>query len=338
MTQSVTDTLKKFFIRYSIASVLAIIIVALCLIDSTMVSVRSLRNIISDAAPILLMSSGMALCLFSGYVDLSAGAVAAFSGILAGSFVQRADIAGRIFSLIPAIPAFIVIPVIISVFYAIGMLYGLFISKSKVPSWFFTLALSSVLMGLGYVYVSIPESDILQVSGFTNQFLQFGVGYVGSGPTYSLPFTILTTIIVLILLWTTMRYNKIEFKIQHSALEKRNTTRNLKTMFACSTALFSLAGIMITARNGIATPTIGFGLTSDALAICLIASFSLSGGKGNLKAVIISTFIYTTLLYCITFIGVNQYVSLIIRGIILIAAVSLELHIKNAEKEKVDTQ
>ncbi len=327
MKNDMTHKIKKFLNHYVIACSLLLIILVLCLVDTTLVSVRNFRNIVSNLAPMLLLSSGMALCLFSGYVDLSAGAIAAFSGLIAGSFVQRPDIAGRIFSFLPAISPFIIIPITIVLFYLLGMLYGTIIHSKKIPSWFFTLAFSSILMGLGYMYVNIPETQINQVSGFSSQFLQFGVGYIGSGPTYSIPFTIIVSVIALTLVWFYLCKSKLELKPHFSHLERRNSKKNVRLIFSFSCALFSLAGIMITARNGVASPTIGFGVTSDALAICLIAGFSLYGSKGNLKAVFISAFIYCTLIYCVTFIGMNEYISLVIRGIILLCAMLLELQV-----------
>ncbi len=332
MKGDISSKLKKFFLQYSIATVLIVIIITLCLIDSTLVSVRNIRNIVSDAAPITLMVIGMAICLYSGFIDLSAGSIATLSGILAGSLVQRVDTAGKVLSFLPTIPAFVVIPLIVALFYALGYFYGLFLYKTKLPSWFITLAVSSIFMGIGYIYLSSPDSSIYQISGFSNQFLQFGIGYIGSGPTHSVPYSIIISVIVLIGLWIYLKHYKLDFKTLTTSLEKRNTKANVAKLFACSTALFSLAGIMITARNGIATPSIGFGLTSDAIAICLIASFSLRGKKGKYRSAIIAAFIYTSLVYCITFIGINQYTSLILRGIILICAVLLEKHIEDKEK------
>ncbi len=336
MKGSFSHTAKKFLIKYSIACSLIVVIIVFCLIDTTLVSVRNIRNVVSDVAPILLMSAGMAICLFSGFVDLSAGAIAALSGIIAGSLVQRLDTAGRIFSFLPPLPAFLVIPIVIALFYAFGMFYGFLLQKTKIPSWFFTLAASSVLMGLGYLYVSISEIANMQVTGFTNQFLNFGVGYIGTGPTYSVPFSILTSIIVLTLLWLYLQHNKLDFNHKNAELDKRNTKRNLRKLFACSTALFSLAGILICARDGVATPTIGFGLTSDALVICLIAGFSLQGSKGSFMLTFVAAIIYIAIIYCLTFIGVNPYFSLVIRGIILVSAVLLEKHINNTQKEETE--
>ncbi len=332
MKETLTHRFKQFFIQNAIASSLVFIILVVCLFDSTLLSIRNIRNILSDAAPIFLMSSGMALCLYSGYIDLSAGALASFAGIIAGSFVQRNDAAGRVIPFLPPMPAIIIVPLIVALFYVLGTFYGRFVWKRKIPSWFLTLALSSVIMGLGYMIVSSTNIGVSEITGFTNQFVQFGIGYIGSGPTYSLPLTVLIVFCALMGLWAYLRHHKLVFKSKVENLNERNTEANVKILFGCSTALFALAGILVTARNGVAAPTISFGLTSDAIAICLMAKFSLQGGKGKLRTTFITTLIYIALIYCLSYVGLSEYSSLVIRGIILICAILLELHIENKSK------
>ncbi len=324
MKETLSLKLKHFFVKYSIASTLVAITIILCLFDTTLFSIRNMRNIASNAAPIFLMSAGMALCLYSGKIDLSAGAISAFAGIITGSFVQRLDAAGRLIPFLPPLPAFIVIPLVLTLFYGLGVVYAKFIYAGKSQPWFFTLAASSVLMGLGHIFLSTSNIGTPQITGFTNQFLQFGVGYIGTSPTYSIPLTLLITIAALIGLWLYLRKKGLLLKRTESDITKRNTKKNISIIFGCSTTLFALAGIMITARNAIATPTIGMGLTTDAIAICLMARFSLKGGKGTLRSIIVMTIIYMALIYCLTYVGVNEYVSLVIRGIILICTMELD--------------
>ncbi len=327
MKETLSLRLKHFFVKYSIASVLVAIIIILCIFDTTLFSIRNIRNIASNAAPMFLMSAGMALCLYSGKIDLSAGAIAAFAGIIAGSFVQRLDAAGRLIPFLPPLPAFIVIPLILALFYSLGIVYAKFIYAGKSQPWFFTLAASSVLMGLGHIFLSTSNIGSSQITGFTNQFLQFGVGYIGTSPTYSIPLTLLIAIAALIGLWLYLRNKNLLLKSNEIEIEKRNTKKNLSIILSCSTTLFALAGMMITARNAIAEPTIGMGLTTDAIAICLMARFSLKGGKGTIRSTILMTVIYMGLIYCLTYIGVSEYIALVIRGIILVCTIELESRI-----------
>ncbi len=336
MKEALSLKLKHFLQKYSISCILVLVTIILCLLDTTLLSIRNMRNIISDAAPIFLMATGMALCMYSGFIDLSAGALASFAGIIAGSFVQRSDAAGRIIPFLPPIPAFVVIPLIVALFYSLGRFYVRFLYKNKIPSWFFTLAISSILMGLSYIFVSTSDIGNMQISGFTNQFLQFGVGYIGTGPTYSVPLTILIVIATLTLLMMYLKRHNLQLKNNTVDMQERNTKANLNIIFGCSTALFALAGIMVTARNAAAVPAIGFGLTSEAIAICLMAKFSIKGGTGNIRSIIIVSIVYAALIYCVTYVGVSQYISLVLRGIIIVFSLTLDTRKIHRKEESIN--
>ncbi len=324
-------TIKKFFLRYSIICLLFFIVIILCFVDTSLVSFRNIRNIFSDATPVFLFSMGMALCLFLGNVNLSAGSTASLAGIIAGSLVQRLDTAGRIFPVLPVFPAYIVIPLIVALFYVLGVLCSIFQNKTKITLWFLSLAIASIFTGISFLYISNPETYVTQITGFSNQFLQFGIGYIGANQTYSIPVTLITSIIVIAGTCFFLRYKNIE--IITKDVKNQITPEKQQTLFACSMALFALAGMMLTARNGVASPTFGIDNTLDAITICLIAGFSLTGKHGSLWAVFIASIAYIALIYCITFIGLNQYVAYIIKGILLIWAVILEKRIYEKEEK-----
>ena len=71
--ESFTLRAKIFVKRYAAACILCLFIIIFALSDTSLVSLRHIRNVFSDAAPLLLAAAGMGLCLFSGYIDLSAG-------------------------------------------------------------------------------------------------------------------------------------------------------------------------------------------------------------------------------------------------------------------------
>ena len=81
--ESFTLRVKIFVKRYAAACILCLLIIIFALSDTRLVSLRHIRNVFSDAAPLFLAAAGMGLCLFSGYIDLSAGSAAVFASVLA---------------------------------------------------------------------------------------------------------------------------------------------------------------------------------------------------------------------------------------------------------------
>ncbi len=336
MKKTISQNFKEFVIKYSIGSILLLFIAIFFIIEPSLFTFRNLRNILSDSAPMLVISSAMAICMYSAYINFSAGTLSALAGILAGIFVQRTDTANRILSFLPTIPALIVVPIIIVLFYFLGRALGYLIDKIKMASWIFTLGISSFFLGLGYIFTTNTENYSAEITGFSNQFTQIGVGYIGTGPTFSIPFSVIIALIAVIGVRLNLRYNHSEICPKIKRSEKEISKKSLMHMFGISTALFSLGGILLAARSGSASPQLGFGITFDALAICFIGGFSLNGSKGSFRGIFLGSFLYVAMVYSSAYIGISQYLPHILRAIIIIAAVILEDNIRS--KHEIQTQ
>ncbi len=337
MKQATSNLLKQFFVKYSIGSILLLLIIIFFIIEPSLASFRNIRNIFSDAAPLLVISAAMAICMYSAYINLSAGTLVALSGILAGIFVQRADTANRVLSFFPPVPAFIVIPVIVILFYFLGIIFGVLLNKIKIPSWIFTLASSSFFLGIGYLLVSSAHTTN-EITGFTSQFVQFGIGYAGAGPTYSIPFTVIIAILAVVSVRLNLRYNHIEICPKIKKSEKEISQKSLMHMYGISTSLFALGGIMLASRSGTASPQLGFGITTDALAICFIGGFSLYGSKGSFRGVFLGSLLYSAMVYSSTYMGISTYVSYILRAIIIITAIILEDKMRRKDEIQIEEE
>jgi len=329
--KSILTTIKEFIIQYAIALTLILLLVLFASIDSSLLSLRNLRNILSNSAPLLLVASGMALCLYIGYIDLSAGAVASFAGIIAGSLMQSADTVGRFFSTIPAISIFLIIPLICILFCVVGICNALLIKRMGIPSWFSTLGFACLLSGGAHVYLYDSDTILKVLSGFSKQFLTFGAGYIGDDPTYSIPITLAAAVLIVVVIWICTKCFSPSICPSAHILKSKSISQNslsykkLILIYGLAGALFALAGMMLAGRTDFASVELGRGLEIDAIAICLIAGFSLFGGRGNFASIFIATFLYTATIYSADFIGINQFVPRIMCGVLLLAAVSIDI-------------
>lgn len=322
MKGNFTQKLKDFSIHYSIVCAIFIAVIIFCFIDPTLVSIRNVRNIFSDLAPLLLASIGVAMCFFAGHIDITASAVAGFAGLVAGSFVQRADLTDKFFNFGTA-PAFLIIPATVVIFSLFGLVYALVICKTKIHARIFTLGSIVLIFGISHLYASSYNFDTLEIAGFSDQFLAFGTGYIGKSPALSIPFTVITTIVVTIL---AVVYLKV-LKLDLNSVGVEDNSKKLKDymlLYMPATALFALAGIMIAARNNVATPHSAISLSTETITICLIAGFSIKGNRGSISSVIITTILYVALMYSITFIGLNYYITEVVQGALFLGALFLD--------------
>ena len=91
--------------------------------------------------------------------------------------------------------------------------------------------------------------------------------------------------------------------------------------FMVSGALAGIAGTLAVARVGAAGPTLGTDLLLNTLAAVVVGGTSLSGGVGGVHRTLLGVLIITILDDGLNLLGVNQYTQLVIKGLVVIAAV-----------------
>ncbi|MDD4646872.1 MAG: beta-methylgalactoside transporter, partial [Sphaerochaeta sp.] len=74
-----------------------------------------------------------------------------------------------------------------------------------------------------------------------------------------------------------------------------------------------------------ATNNYGNGYELDAIASCVVGGVSTTGGVGTVSGVIAGVIIFSFINYGLTFVGVNPYWQNIIKGIIIVSAVSFDI-------------
>ncbi len=99
--------------------------------------------------------------------------------------------------------------------------------------------------------------------------------------------------------------------------------------FANMGALAGLAGMIFAARLNTATPKAGVGFELDVIAACFIGGASASGGIGKVSGVVIGAFIIGVMNNGMSIMGIGVDYQQVIKGIVLLAAVCLDVYNKN---------
>lgn len=94
-------------------------------------------------------------------------------------------------------------------------------------------------------------------------------------------------------------------------------------------ALAALAGLIFAAHQNMATVKAGVGFELDAAAACFIGGTAATGGVGKIIGAVIGTCVIGVMNNGMDFMGVNNNYQQIIKGIVLIAAVLLDVIKKN---------
>ncbi|GHS87952.1 sugar ABC transporter permease [Synergistales bacterium] len=111
-----------------------------------------------------------------------------------------------------------------------------------------------------------------------------------------------------------------------------NTNNVMFWVYANMGLLCALAGIVLSARNASATPKAGDGFELDAIASCYIGGASAYGGTGTIMGAVVGALIMGVLNNGMSLIGWTVDVQRVVKGLVLLGAVTIDLLSKKKRK------
>ncbi|MBN1298882.1 MAG: ABC transporter permease, partial [Actinobacteria bacterium] len=101
------------------------------------------------------------------------------------------------------------------------------------------------------------------------------------------------------------------------------TDRVIIWAFVITGVLAGLAGIILSSRMHAARPNIGEGLELNVIAAVILGGASLSGGRGTIIGTLLGALAIGTLNNGLILLGFSTNVQMLVRGVVIIAAVVL---------------
>ena len=133
--------IKNNMRQYTIAiAFIVILLLFWALTGGTILSPRNVNNIIQQNSYVLILATGMLLCILTGNVDLSVGSVVAFVGAISAVMIVNFNW-----------PVWLVIPLSLIIGIAVGAFQGVFIAYLRIPAFIVTLAGMLTFRGLTMV-------------------------------------------------------------------------------------------------------------------------------------------------------------------------------------------
>ena len=111
-----------------------------------------------------------------------------------------------------------------------------------------------------------------------------------------------------------------------------NTKKVFFWVYANMGLLAAVAGIVLSARNQSATPKAGDGFEMDAIASCYIGGAATSGGVGTIIGAVVGAFIMGILNNGMSLAGYDTNVQKIVKGCVLLGAVTFDLLSKRKKR------
>jgi len=322
---------KEFALQYAIYGVLIVLIVAIAVYNSNFLSINTLRDILMQSSTRVIIALGAGFILITAGVDLSAGRVVGLAAVLSASMLQVADYSRRFFPDLPDLPIWIPILVAILAGLLVGILNGWIVAKFSVPPFIATLGTFVMVYGINSIYFDMKPNESQPIGGLRPDFTEIGSGSLGNGP-YSIPYIVIIALVVAFIVWVIFNKTKlgknmyaIGGNVNAATVSGINVGRNLIMIYAIAGALYGFAGVLEAARTGGATNNYGNMYELDAIAACVVGGVSTTGGIGTVPGILVGVVIFTVINYGLTFVGMNPYWQLIIKGLIIVAAVAVDI-------------
>jgi len=278
-------------------------------------STRIICNILTDNAFLGIVAVGMTFVILSGGIDLSVGAVIAFTGVLLAKLIGDLGVSPML-----------AIPLVLVLGAGFGALMGWLIDTLKIPAFIITLAGMFFLRGASFL---ISEQSLpIDHPSFT--YLSSLSWKIPGGGRLSLLALIMLAVVVLgILLANRTRFGNNVYAIGGNAtsaalmgISVRHTTIRI---YLLSTTLATLAGIVFALYTSAGYPLAAVGVELDAIAAVVIGGTLLSGGVGTVFGSLFGVLIQGLIQTYINFDGtLSSWWTKIIIGLLLFCFIALQ--------------
>jgi len=335
-TNPKTAKVTSFLLNYALFIILGLILVIVSIIRIDFLSMNNILNILQNASTKGILALGCAGLIVLAGTDLSIGRVLGISAAVTASLVQSTTYASRMFpTMVSSLGGFgLLIPLFASIAVAVAfcMINGFGVAKLHLHAFIVTLGTQLIAYGANCLYIeSQPSGTAQALSTFDSTFLNVAAGaiYIGEVriPLVVLYFLALAAIVWVI--WNKTKLGKNMFAVggntEAAAVSGVNVAKTIMLVYLMAGVLYGIASFLEAARITAVGANTGLNYETDAISAVVVGGVSFSGGVGTIQGVVIGAVIMQAIVYALQFLGVNPYIQYIIRGLIIILAVSIDV-------------
>lgn len=292
---------------------LVALIVFFAIMNGHFLTGRNILNVLVQMSVIALLAFGMTYVLMLGEIDLSVGSIVALSGTVMG------------LSLASGFNP--VIAVVLAVLTGIlcGTINGWVSAYWKIPTFIVTVATMGIFRGVGYALTDAKPIAI------DNGFIE----WLGNGQVIGIPVPIIIMVITLAIMHVVLTRTKFGRQVVLTGGNKEaakfagiRVKRLQLYVFMIMGVAAAVAGILMTSRLYSAQPNAATGYELDAIASAVLGGTSLTGGRGTVVGTFIGALIIAVVNNGMNLMGLEYYFQNIVKGLIIIAAVYVDVRSK----------
>ena len=303
-----TFKFRQFIEQYGVYLTLVILLIISALITPNMFEKETLAVMFRQCAQLGIIAIGQTLVMLVAGLDLSIGGVIVMTSMVVAEVSNGRN---------EMIPVAILIALIIGML--IGLANGLLITKRKVPPLVATLVMLFLVTGVQQAFTrGVPSGFVPEALGLVNKSWGF----------LSIPlllWLILNGLFLIILRRTSYGRRIYAVGSNPEAARLNGIPVNFIkiSVYVLGSGLAVISGVILTGYVGYVDRFIATGLDLDSIAAAVVGGTSFFGGKGQLMGTIAGVLIIQILSTMVVLIGLDIETQFIIKGLVILAAVSL---------------
>lgn len=295
-------------------------------------------DLLKRTAAYVIMALGVGGIVVLTGTDLSAGRIMGLTSLIAASLLQNLDAPTRIFpGMEPwAWPVVVILVIVIGA--VVGAFNGFFVAKFDLHPFIVTLSTQLMLRGTMLIYLNFGNNKGQNIANLTDTYkglITDTVDIFG----WSIPNFVWLSLIMILVMWfvwnkTTLGKNMYAVGSNPEAAKVSgvNVLGTIVSIFTMAGVLYSINGFVEAARIGGPGATAGNNAELDAIAACVIGGVSFVGGIGKISGIVIGVILLQLISVALQWMSVSANLVYIIKGAIILFAVTLDMRKYIAKK------
>ena len=305
---------------------LIVLVIVFALLSDSFLTLPNLITMTKHVAMNAILALGMLFVILKGGIDLSIGSTVGLSGVVAGVLLQGLRIDSLDVVLYPAV--WVVVLCSLTVGALVGVINGILVTRFNVAPFIATLGMlyvargAALLISNGATYPKLAGSPDLGNTGF---------GLIGGGRILGIPMAIWIMIVFALIAFFVLRRTPFGRWVYATGGNERAAdlsgvpVRRVKlSVYVISGFCAAVAGLIISSELTAAAPQTGETFELNAIAAVVIGGAALTGGRGNVRGVLLGAFVIGFLSDGLVIIGVSTFWQITIKGAVIVLAVVLD--------------
>ena len=306
-------------------------------VNSNLFTIPNILTILEQSSTRMFYALGVAGLILLAGTDLSVGRMVALGSVATSLLLHKGTNIVTFFGMGPwnfdSIP--MALRVIIALLSAIilcsafSLFAGFFTAKLKIHPFITTLSTQLIIYGLLFFGTSGTPTGSIDSSIKDLIGGRWVLGYIGRD-LITFPKLIIPAVVAIIIAW--FIWNKTVFGKNMYAVGGNSEAASVSgiSVFKTTLLIFLMAGIFygcgsfLEAFRANTSAGTGQGFELDAIAACVVGGISFNGGIGKIGGAVMGVLIFQGMTYALTFLGIDTNLQFVFKGVIIIAAVSMD--------------